>query len=72
MNRKQREMSNAQIKPSVAAIKRMYADVNGKPRKPFAGWAGFKQKLIAIGVIENSDCDVPQEWQEAFKKACGR
>lgn len=58
------------MKASVRQVRKMYADANGKPRKPWSGWAGFKHKLIEAGVINNYDCDVPVDWQEAFKKAC--
>jgi hypothetical protein len=49
---------NKQIKPSVAAVKRL---------RPF-GWSDFKHKLHRAGVIPSPVADVPDEWVSAFLK----
>lgn len=36
------------------------------------GWGAFKHHLVRIGVIANTDCDTPPEWQDAFCRAFGR
>jgi len=50
------------INSSVAAVKRL---------RPM-GWADFKHKLVARGVMAKPDANVPQDWVDAFLKAHGR
>ena len=59
-NRRETEMESSKI--SVAAVKRM---------RPM-GWADFKHKLVARGVMARPDANVPQDWGDAFLKAHGR
>ena len=54
-------------KPTAAFIKRN--------RMHMGGWASFKHRLMDILGVPGSEFDrwsVPMEWQEAFKRACGR
>lgn len=60
--------SNKPLKASVAAVKRI-------PGWNIGGWGTFKMRLAdALGVhhTQYDDWDVPQEWINAFQKACGR
>ena len=59
-NRRENEMKA--INSSVAAVKRL---------RPM-GWADFKHKLVARGVMAKPDANVPQDWVDAFLKAHGR
>ena len=58
------DISVKPLKASVAAVKRI-------PGWDRGGWGTFKIRLKQVlGLPQH--VDVPQEWQEAFKKACGR
>ena len=59
--------SSKPLKASVAAVKRI--------PMWYGGWATFKLRLMdTLGIPRDQfyKWDVPQDWQDAFKKACGR
>lgn len=55
------------MNPTSYSVRKLYGN-----RRPWGGWSDFKHRLYRIGVLANPTADVPQAWQEAFKKACGR
>ena len=59
--------------PTVANVRRMFK----LRRAGCFGWAGFRRSLMEeLGVKPDEGgrpaWDVPQTWQDAYKRACGR
>lgn len=55
------------MKPSIKLIKSW-----GLLGKSVPTWGGFKHKLVEHGIINNVDCDAPEEWKRVYCRACNR